>query len=150
MKRYNFRLQKLLDIRVGKEEQCKMAFQKTQREKVEAEFKLNDLKDSYKRHNVIENESSTVERKMRQQYLNNLTISIKTATLDLEKKQNKVEIAREELKKSQVDRKTVEILKDKGFKSYLKEEEAREQRANDEFALYGFIRNLKGGEISDR
>lgn len=150
MKRYKFRLQKLLDIRLDKEEQCKMAFQKTQREKTEAEFKLNELKNSYKKHNVAESNTSTVERKMRQQYLHNLTLSIKTATLDLEKKQNKVEAAREELKKSQVDRKTVEILKEKGFRSYLKEEEAKEQRANDEFALYGFIRNLKGGELSDR
>lgn len=150
MKKYSFRLQKLLDIRIDKEEECKRTFQKVQKDKFEAENKLNDLKNSYKKHNRVEQEDTTIERKMRQQYLSTLSNSINAATTDLEKKIKVVDDVRVELKQKQMDRKTVEILKEKSWQNYLKEQEAIEQKCNDEFALYGFFRNLKGGELSDR
>ncbi|WP_315114349.1 flagellar export protein FliJ [uncultured Clostridium sp.] len=150
MKKYNFRLQKLLDMRINKEEECKRTFQKVQKDKFEAESKLNDLKNSYKKHNRVEQKGTTIERKMRQQYLSTLSNSINVATTDLEKKIKVVDDVRVELRQKQMDRKTVEILKEKSWQSYLKEQELIEQKTNDEFALYGFFRNLKGGELNDR
>jgi flagellar FliJ protein len=53
---------------------------------------------------------------------------------------NIVSKRREELKKKQVDRKTVDILKEKDEASFIKEQNRLEQNANDEFALQGFLR----------
>jgi flagellar FliJ protein len=47
------------------------------------------------------------------------------------------------LKQKQIERKTVETLKDKQLKAFIKEQELIEQKSNDEFALYGFIRNIE-------
>ncbi len=54
-----------------------------------------------------------------------------------------VEERREELKTKQVERKTVEILKEKDKLAFEKEQNMIEQRNNDEFALYAFIRNTE-------
>ncbi|MCS4522291.1 flagellar export protein FliJ [Clostridium botulinum] len=54
-----------------------------------------------------------------------------------------VEERREELKTKQVERKTVEILKEKDKLAFEKEQNMIEQRNNDEFALYAFIRNAE-------
>ena len=45
------------------------------------------------------------------------------------------------MKKKQVDRKTVDILKEKQLAAYTKEENRIEQINNDEFALYAYMRN---------
>ena len=52
------------------------------------------------------------------------------------------------MKQCQVDKKTVEILKEKQKSAFLREQNLIEQKTNDEFALYAFIRNNhgKGGE----
>ncbi len=54
-----------------------------------------------------------------------------------------VEERREELKTKQLERKTVEILKEKDKLAFEKEQNMIEQRNNDEFALYAFIRNAE-------
>ncbi len=53
--------------------------------------------------------------------------------------------ARNDLVSKQVDRKTVEILKEKKLLEHIKEEERVEQVNLDEIALYSYMRNINEG-----
>lgn len=143
MSGFNFRLQKILDIRYQREEESKRLFKEAQDNKNVIEKKLNELEYNYKKYSRLETNCSMVERKIRQNYCNVLHFNINETTVELSKKGEELEIKREDLRKSQIERKTVEILKDKQKQAYLKEQNLIEQKNNDEFALYGFIRNLK-------
>ncbi|WML35440.1 flagellar export protein FliJ [Clostridium sp. OS1-26] len=150
MQQYHFRLQKLLDIRLQKEDESKRIFKEAQSEKLKVEKKLNELKENYIKYRTISSKESVIEQKIRHVYLNAINYSINEAHEELAKKQKVLEEKRDELKQKQIERKTVETLKEKQKETFLKEQNLIEQKANDEFALYGFIRNLKnlkGGEI---
>jgi flagellar FliJ protein len=138
---YKFRLQKLLDIRKDIEEKSKLKFKEAQREKEIVEDELNNLKENYKIHRNINAYESVVEQKIKQNYLNALNLAIDKTTVALEDKDKILEQKREELKQCQVEKKTVEILKEKQKNAFLKEQNLIEQKTNDEFALYAFIRN---------
>lgn len=143
MKAYKFRLQKLLDIRVDKEEECKIQFQQAQNESFKTKEKLMEMKESYKKYNNFSGGSSVIEQKIRHIYVNNLSYTIDETAEELNQKEKIVESKREELKQTQIDRKTVEILRDKYIDDFKREQNRIEQNLNDEFALYGFIRNFK-------
>lgn len=138
---YEFRLQKLLDIRKDYEDKSKLKFKEAQREKDMVENELNDLKEKYKSHRNIDAHESTVEQKIKQNYLNALNFAIDKNTVIFEDKGKILEQKREELKKCQVEKRTVEILKENQESAFLKEQNLIEQKSNDEFALFAFIRN---------
>ncbi|AJD32548.1 flagellar export protein FliJ [Clostridium sporogenes] len=143
MKGYSFRLQKLLDIREKKEEESKMKFKQAQMEKNNTEEKLFKLKNNYNKYNNINLNDSILEKKIRHSYLNSLNFCINETSNELQQKLKVVEERREELKTKQVERKTVEILKEKDKLAFEKEQNMIEQKNNDEFALYAFIRNTE-------
>jgi flagellar FliJ protein len=145
---YRFRLQKLLDIRKDIEEKSKIKFIEAQREKNIVEEELYNLKETYKNNRNIDAYEPLLQQKMRQNYLNALNLSINETSLTLEDKDKILNQKREKLKQCQVDKKTVEILKEKQKSAFLREQNLIEQKTNDEFALYAFIRNShwKGGE----
>ncbi|MDU5011771.1 MAG: flagellar export protein FliJ, partial [Clostridium botulinum] len=140
---YSFRLQKLLDIREKKEEESKMKFKQAQMEKNHTEEKLFNLENNYNKYNNINLNDSILEKKIRHSYLNSLNFCINETANELQQKLRVVEERREELKTKQVERKTVEILKEKDKLAFEKEQNMIEQRNNDEFALYAFIRNTE-------
>lgn len=141
---FQFRLQKLLDIRIDKEEESIRSFKEAQRQKNVVEDKLNNLKESYIRHNVYNVNVSVVMQKVKMNYLNALNHSISKTAIELNEKNSALEIKREELKVKQIERKTVEILKEKQSQAFQIEQNLIEQKNNDEFALYGYIRNSEG------
>lgn len=138
--RFQFRLQKVLDIRIKEEDQSKMEFKKAMEEKRNTEIKLNNLKNSYDKFNKFDEEESIIERKLKLNYLKCLNSTINSVNEELKHKNKFVEEKRIVLKEKQVSRKTVEILKQKKLEEFQKEQNSIEQKANDEFALYGFIR----------
>jgi len=138
---YRFRLQKLLDIRKDFEDKSKIQFRQAQREKDLVETEIIDLKEKYQNHRNIDAHQSVVQQKIKQNYLNALNFAIDKNTVVFEDKSKILEQKREELKKCQVDKKTVEILKEKQKIAFLKEQNMIEQKSNDEFALFAFIRN---------
>ncbi|MBU3186027.1 flagellar export protein FliJ [Clostridium estertheticum] len=140
---YKFRLQKLLDIRQDFEDKSKLEFKEAQREKNMVEKELNSLKENYLAHRNIDAYESIIQQKIQQNYLNALNYSIDKNTIVLEDKGKILEQKREKLKLCQVEKKTVEILKEKQKISFLKEQNLIEQKNNDEFALFAFIRNNK-------
>ena len=124
------------------EDQSKISFMEAMSEKNRVERKLNNLQDSYDKYKNIPLNLSTIEKKITQNYLNAVNNSIKDTTMLLDEKEIIVEEKREKLVKSQVERKTVEILKEKDYRRYLDEENRKEQNQIDEFALYGYVRNI--------
>ena len=140
MNPYKFRLQKLLDIRIDKEEASKIIFKDAQLLKKNTEVKLDDLKQTYEQERKKDNAASLIERKIRSNYLNAVTNSIEETKVELNNNILKLEEKRAELEKKQIERKTVETLKDKKQYIFIKEQEMIEQKSNDEFALFAFMR----------
>ncbi|ADL51462.1 flagellar export protein FliJ [Clostridium cellulovorans] len=147
MDMFRFKLQKLLDIREEKEEQSKIEFKNAMDDCKKSEEKLTNLKDNYLKYSSRRINGSALEQKQLYNYLNAVSFSIDAANEEVVRKQNFVEHKRKELLVKQREKKTVQVLKDKQKEAFVKEIEYKEQQTNDEFALYGFIRNLKGGEI---
>lgn len=140
--KYNFKLQKLLDMRIDREDKSKIEFQKAQSEKLKVKEKLTQMEEKYNEYKNRPLPTSAIEQKITHIYINALDYNINETSQELSKKEKIVEGKREELKQRQIDRKTVETLKDKGYRNFVKEQNRIEQKLNDEFALYGFIRNL--------
>lgn len=143
---YKFPLEKLLEMRVDKEEESKRQFTESQKEKLEVENKLNSMKDEFEKHKGIKPGEDVVYQKIKRRYLFALEAGIKSKQKELRIKERELEVKREDLKQKQIDRKTVSKLKENGYNKFMKEQNRIEQLNNDEFALYGYIRNLKGGE----
>ncbi|MFL0251631.1 flagellar export protein FliJ [Clostridium neuense] len=143
MGKFNFRLQKLLDLKFQKEEQSKIVFKKAQEEKLKAEEKLASLKDNYKKYSEARMFGTVIEQKITHNYLNALTSCIDEANIELNTKSENLEKKRKELVEKQIERKTVETLKEKQKMNFELETKLVEQRFNDELALYGYIRKLE-------
>ncbi len=140
-KKFKFSLEKLLEIRIEKEDESKRNFTKTQREKQETEIKLTGLKESYQKYNGIKEGETVVYQKIKRNYLFALDKGISETEKNLVIKNKELEIRREDLIKKQVDRKTVDILKERKYTEYTKEESRKEQILIDELSLYAYIRN---------
>ena len=138
---YKFRLQKLLDIRKDIEDKSKLEFKEAQREKNLVENELNNLKENYETHRNIDVYQSIIQQKIKQNYLNAINFAIDKNTIVFEDKGRILEKKREELKQNQLKKKTVEILKENQKEAFVKEQNLIEQKNNDEFALFAYIRN---------
>ena len=143
---YKFSLQKLLEIREEKEEESKRLFTESQRQKQITENELNNMRDSYDKYKGIRPGEDVIYQKIKRNYLLALESGIKSKEQELVLKSREVEVRRIDLKQRQVDRKIVETLKEKQYRAFIKEQDRIEQINNDEFALYAYMRNLKGGE----
>ena len=139
--KFKFNLDKLLEIRSDKEEESKRQFNKTQREKKDTEDKLEDLKNSYEKYSGINKGESLTYQKIKKNYLFALDKGILQTEKDLVVKEKELDIRRQDLIKKQVERKTVDILKEKKEKAFYKEQDRIEQILNDEMALYAYMRN---------
>lgn len=139
MEVFKFKLQKLLDIRIDMEEESKIKFKEAQLIKEETENKLKNLKQDYE-NTSKKDSSSLVEWKIKLNYLNAVNNAIDNTKVELNENIRNLEEKRKELEKKQIERKTVETLKEKKEFAYNKEMDLIEQRNNDEYALFSFIR----------
>lgn len=137
---FKFRLEKLLEIRTEKEEESKRLFTKTEREKQKTEEKLNNLKFNYEKYSGINKGESLAYQKIKRNYLFALDKGIAETEKDLTVKLKELDIRREDLLKKQIERKTVDILKERKSLEFYKEEERKNQIFNDELALYAYMR----------
>lgn len=145
MGKFNFRLQKLLDLKFQKEEQSKLVFKRAQEEKLKVEQKLDTLKDDYKKYSEVRMFGTVVEQKITHNYLEALISCIDETNVELNKRNQVLEQKRKELVEKQIERKTVETLKEKQKINFELETKLIEQKFNDELALYGYIRKLERG-----
>ena len=140
---FKFGLETLLEIRTNKEEESKRNFNKSQRELQEKLLKKQDLLNQYERYSGINKGESLVYQKLKKNYLFALDKGISKIEQEIEVKTKEVNYRREELKKKQMERKTVDIIKEKQYRQYIDEENRKEQIQNDEFALYAYMRNIE-------
>jgi flagellar protein FliJ len=138
--KFKFSLEKLLEIRTEKEEESKRLFTKTQREKQMEEEKLNDLKFSYEKYSGINKGESLAYQKIKRNYLFALDKGIDETEKNLNVKLKELDIRREDLLKKQIERKTVDILKERKSTEFYKELDRQEQILIDELALYAYMR----------
>ena len=141
--RFKFGLDKLLEIRAEKEEESKRLFTESQRVQKSVEEKLNDLKGSYDKYKGIKPNEDVVYQKLKRYYLQGLQGGIKSTEKELLEKSKEVEVRRKDLRSKQIERKTVETLKEKKYAAYVKEQDRIEQINIDELALYAYVRNQK-------
>lgn len=141
--RFKFGLDKLLEMRKEKEEESKRLFTESQRAKKQIEEKLEDLKDKYHQYKGINPNEDIVYQKLKRYYLQGLQSGIKSTEKDLVLKNQELDKTRKDLTKKQIERKTVETLKDKKYSAYMKEQERVEQINSDELALYAYMRNMQ-------
>ncbi|MPM87486.1 hypothetical protein SDC9_134582 [bioreactor metagenome] len=141
MKKFKFKLEKLLDINIKEEDESKLKYTKAQDEKRIVERNLNRLEENYKKYSDITRAGDVISQKITINYLSTLTQSIKLTDEKLKEEEKKVIEAQNDLIEKQIKRKSLEILKEKEMEKVRKEEERIEQIRNDEFALYAYIRN---------
>lgn len=141
MKKFKFKLEKLLDINIKEEDESKLKYTNAQNEKKVVERQLNKLEENYKKYSDISKADDVISQKVTINYLSALTQSIKITDEKLKEKEKKVIEAQKDFIDKQIKRKSLEILKEKEMERVRKEEERVEQITNDEFALYAYIRN---------
>ncbi|AGX44892.1 flagellar export protein FliJ [Clostridium saccharobutylicum] len=142
--RFQFGLDKLLEMRKEKEEESKRLFNESQRAKKQIEEKLEELKGNYHKYKGISPNEDVVYQKLKRYYLQGLQSGIKSTENELVLKNNEIDKRRKELTEKQIERKTVETLKDKKYMAYIKEQDRVEQINSDELALYAYMR---GGQV---
>lgn len=142
---FEFKLEKILDMRKKKEEESARVFKKAESEKEVIKNKLNDLEDSYKKYNNVSNNETVAYQKIKRIYVQNVTKAIEKTKKDLENKALEVSNKRQDVIFRQVERKTVEKLKEKQYESFIKEQNRIEKIENDEIALFAHFRNLERG-----
>ena len=125
---FKFSLEKLLEMRKTREEEGKKLFNNSQQELQKSINKLNDLNDKYKQYNGIAAGETVIYQKLKKNYL--------------------IAYRREQLKVRQIERKTVDILREKRFNQFMADEKRKEEIANDEFALYAHMRKI-GKEVKE-
>ncbi|SHH89666.1 flagellar FliJ protein [Clostridium collagenovorans DSM 3089] len=142
MEDFKFRLQKVLDIRVKNEDENKIKYSKAQSEKRAVEKELEDLKLSYQKYSEAIHIEDGVERSIVSNYLSFVSNMIEKTDSELHEKEVLVNEARLELLNSQIERKSIEKLKENKYKLHKKEVDHKEQAINDEFGMYSYFRNV--------
>ena len=138
--KFKFSLDKLLDIRKEKEEESKRLFTESQREKRKVEEKLENLNNNYNKYKGITGNEDVVYQKLKRYYVLGLQKGIKSAKDELITKNLEVDKRRRELINKQIERKTVETLREKKYNACIKEQARIEQITLDELALYAYMR----------
>ena len=142
---FKFGLQKLLDMREDKEEESKRLFNDSQRKLQETQAKKEEMKSQYEKYSGINKGESLVYQKIKKNYLFALDKGLAQIDKEIEAKTKEVDFRRNDFKQKQIERKTVEILRDKQQAEYIAAENYKESVQNDEFALYAYMRNKEVG-----
>lgn len=141
MNNFKFKLQKVLDIKIRNEDESKIKYSKAQNEKRAVEKRLENLKTNYDKYSENRNYEDTVSRKIVLNYLYHLSNTIEKNNEYLKNKDDLLKEARLDLVNKQIERKSLEKLKENKHKAFIKDEEYKEQIMNDEFGMYAFLRS---------
>lgn len=141
--KYEFKLQKLLDLREEKEEESKRLFRESMKALNEEKEKLNIIKEDIKKYSGIKTDEDLIYQKIKRNYIKALEIGKKEEEKQVKIKEKELYFRREDLIVKQKERKTVEKLKEKDKEKFFKELDRIESINNDEFALYSYIRNIE-------
>lgn len=141
MESFKFRLQNVLDLKLKNEDQSKIKYSKAQNEKRMVEEELRTLESNYEKYSNDIDVEDAVERKIASNYLNFISTMIDKTNNELNEKKLRENEARLDLLNKQIERKSLEKLRENKYSSYKKMVEQKEQAINDEFGIYSYFRN---------
>ena len=141
MKKFVFKLQKVLDYRFEIEEKKKDEFAKAQKKLLSEKNKLESLIERKK--SAVEDKSnykSKLDYQLLLNYIDFMDDKIENQMAEIKKAEDELAIKKDELIKSTADRKVIEKLKEKAKDEFDLETGQKEQKLNDGFALFSYVR----------
>ncbi|MDF2673263.1 MAG: fliJ [Clostridiales bacterium] len=141
MEAFNFQLQKVLDYKEKIEEKKKEEFVKALKFQLAQEKELNhyiDIKNDSKDYFYDLKTSGDFQNFSR--YIEFLDKKIENAKYKLVKATEQLDIKKQELIKSTSDRKVLDKLKEKAKQDFEAESNRKEQKLNDDFALFSYVK----------
>ena len=147
MSAFNFRLQKVLDMKLKEEEEIKIKLQRELNNKKNTEEVLNNCKLE-KEKSMYDFAESILEKKIKLNYIYRLDGKIQVCKSNLNKIEEAISGIRTELVECTKELKAMEKLKDKKYQEYMSEINRIEQIQNDEFALSSFIKRINLEEVN--
>ncbi len=143
MAKFKYRMQSILNIKIQMENQAKMEFAQAQRKLLEEEEVLKRL---YERKQVYLEEgrrmridSVNVQELRDNEYaMARMEEFIGEQKENIRKAERKVEEARQKLQEIMQERKMQEKLREKAFRQFVKEENAKESKEIDELTSYTY------------
>lgn len=141
MEAFNYKLQKVLDYKERIEEKKKEEFVKALRYHLAQEKELKhyvDTKNASK--DYIYDLKSSNDFQNFSRYVEFLDKKIENAKYKLEKAAEQLQVKKQELIKSTSDRKVLDKLKDKARQDFEAESNMKEQKLNDDFALFSYVK----------
>lgn len=141
MERFDFKLQKVLDFRINIEEKKKEEFVAAQKNLLRQQDILSNL---ISQRDKTANDSTSFKTVLEYQtlvrYLDMMTKRINIQREKAIEAREVLEQKNQELIRSISDRKVLDKLKEKAKQEYDFEVEKTEQKMNDDFALFSYIR----------
>ena len=134
---FQFKMQKVLDYREQLEEEAKVDLALKQRLLEDARALFERLKDELRQSEDRLFQSALApqgERWLMEQYVKGLKGDVANAALQARMHEQLVDEARKLLAARAIERKLLEKLKERQNQQYLREEQLKEQRVNDETA----------------
>lgn len=141
MEKFVFKLQKVLDYRSEIEEKKKDEFAKAQKKLLSEKDKLENLIERKK--SAVEDKSnykSKLDYQLLLNYIDFMDNKIENQMAEIKKAEDELAIKKDELIKSTSDRKVIEKLKEKAKDEFDLEVGQKEQKLNDGFALFSYVR----------
>lgn len=141
MEVFNYKLQKVLDYKERIEEKKKEEFVKALKYQLLQEKELKhyiDTKNNSK--DFIYDLKSSSDFQNFSRYIEFLDKKIENAKYKLAKATEQLEVKKQELIKSTSDRKVLDKLKEKARQDFEVENNRKEQKLNDDFALFSYAK----------
>lgn len=151
MKKFTYKLQNLLDIKVKLEDQAKTTYGNAVKALEDEKEKLRiieEKKHSYeeKQRSLMQGRLDLTELKLVQEGIKLCEDEMKARKVQIRNAAHRVEIARIRLANAMVERKTQEKLKEKLFEEYKKEYNMEEQKEIDERNSFEFRTDTSAGK----
>ncbi len=147
-KKFKFKLQKILDMKLKQEEDQKHVFTRalnklrTEQQKLERLIQLRQQKQHEMKMKMELEELDAFEMQMYASYIERLKRDIALQREVVRKAEETVEIEKAKLQAIMAERKAFEKLKEKHYQRFLQEQEAEERKLIDELATVKFARKL--------
>lgn len=141
---FKFRLEKVLDLKIKKENEHMISHSRIVNEKISIEKDIKNLEFQYETYSALQHtEEDSFKRKIAYNYMNSIfqTIQIKKELLQVIEQRYKESLSK--LLVLQSERKALEGLKEKQYQKFLEELELEEEALNDEFSTQAYFRSLQ-------
>lgn len=143
MRRFQYKLESLLQIKMKLEDQAKLAYGNARMKLTKEEEKLEQLvirKNTYEQELRLlrSDKLDILEIKRCEQAIDVIIMNIKQQTTIVKNAAHRLEVARIRLSEAMVERKTQEKLKEKAFEEYLSEFNSEERKEVDELNSFGY------------